>query len=255
MTRWLMVATLALVACSDKKLTAAPDAGRSTPLVPMEPLARAAPEGDAGEVYFAIIPLPPVGPVAPAESTRIVLDGEMAPWTGGAKPVVLVAREDTYLAQVAALLASLDDAGATVWLAHPDVAVAYPVTLRDEPAFNRWLDEPVPGKLRVVHRQDGFELQTNMGKMPGPDINGPTVPVRGGKWDLTTLQRGFGRIKTRFPDAPDVCFMPSFGMPMADVARAVSANWLSADETKFSSVCLVYPRPVVKAADAGSAAK
>ncbi|MGA9525748.1 MAG: hypothetical protein WBV82_30095 [Myxococcaceae bacterium] len=31
---------------------------------------------------------------------------------------------------------------------------------------------------------DGYDLQTAVGKLTGPDPNGPTVPLRGGKWDV-----------------------------------------------------------------------
>ena len=143
----------------------------------------------------------------------------------------------------APLLAALDDAHLEVWLRHPDLPVAFPVALRDEPAFQRWLDEPVPGKLRVIHRADGFELQTNMGKLPGGDPNGPTVPVRGGQLDLATLQRGLARVRSRFADAPDVCFVPSFGMELQQTVRALAADYPEAGKPLFPGLCLVYPRP------------
>jgi hypothetical protein len=149
----------------------------------------------------------------------------------------------TYLVQAAPWLAWLDDAGATVLLAHPDAAVALPVVLRDEAGFQAWLDAPVPGKLRVIHRADGFELQTNMGKLPGADPNGPTVPVRGGQQDLLTLQRGLQRVRTRFPDAPDVCFVPSFGMELQQTIRAMATDYLAPGQTVFPQLCLIYPRP------------
>jgi hypothetical protein len=131
-----------------------------------------------------------------------------------------------------------------VWLAHPDDAdVAFRLTLRDAPAFQAWIDEPVPGKVRVIHRADGFELQTNLGKLPGADPNGPTVPVRGGKMDLTTLQRGFVRVQAKFKSAPDVCFVPSFGMELQQIARALAVNYAKPDQPFFEGLCLVYPRP------------
>jgi hypothetical protein len=166
---------------------------------------------------------------------------------GGA--VLLAFDAETYLAQTLELLALLDDAGARVWLGSADVAtLAWPVKLRDESNFNAWLDEPVAGKLRVIHRSDGFELQTNMGKLAGGDPKGPTVPTRGGAYDLVTLQKGLERVKQRFTGAPDVCFLPTYAMAMHDATRAIAANWLSKDAVVFAEACLVYPRP---ATDAG----
>jgi hypothetical protein len=145
---------------------------------------------------------------------------------------------------VSGLLAQLDDARREVWLLHPDAPIAFQVTLRDEPAFQAWLDHTeVPGKVRIIHRADGFELQTNMGKLPGGDPNGPTVPLRGGKFDLKTLQRGLQRLHSRFDTAPDLCLVPSFGMELSQVARALAADYTSADDRLFNELCLIYARP------------
>ena len=158
--------------------------------------------------------------------------------------VLLSFDSETYLAQVTGLLALLDDAQVEVWLASPDVpTLAWPVKLRDEPHFKDWLDEPVAGKLRIVHRADGFKLQTNMGKLAGGDPKGPTVPTRGGALDLVTLQKGLDRIKQRFTQAPDVCFMPSYGTTLNNATRAVATNWITEDKVVYASACLVYPRP------------
>lgn len=157
---------------------------------------------------------------------------------------------DTYLAQGAALLAALHDARVAVSLLHPDGALAFPLTLRDEAGFQVWLDEPIPGRVRIIQRADGFELTTAMGKLPGPDQNGPSVPVRGGQLDLATLRRGLVAVKGRFKNATDVCFLPSYGTALADVARAMAATWAAADQAVFEEACLVYPRP--SARDAGT---
>ena len=65
----------------------------------------------------------------------------------GRAPVLLEAGEDEYLAQVADLLAALDDAHRGVARA-PDAPIAFKLTLRDAARFQEWIDEPVPGKLR-----------------------------------------------------------------------------------------------------------
>lgn len=248
MTRVLLF-TLLLggAACTDKK-PAAPPPLKGGPQR-LEPLDRVRP-GDAGErdAVFDVAPFTPVGPEAPANAVRVPLDGDKPPTFDprtAAKdvPVLLVPVGDTYLAQVQGTLAALDDAGLEVWLAHPDGAIAWKLTLRDEAAFQRWLEEVEPGKLRVIERADGFELSTNMGKLPGLDPNGPSVPTRGGKLDLATLQKGLKRLKSRFEAAPDVCFMPSYGTELAEVARAMAADATAPDALIFPGLCLVYPRP------------
>ena len=249
MNRWLLVGVVALaVGCPKKEEPAAP-VKREAPKG-FEPLERVAVDAgeDAKEAMYRVAPFTVLGPAAPAQVTKLELEGEPAKDVLASadlkQPLLLVVKDETYLAQVTTLLAALDDAKAEVWLAHPDSAVAYKVTLSDEPAFQHWIDEASEGgKLRVIHRADGFELQTSVGKLPGPDVNGPSVPVRGGQMDLATLQRGFTRLKGRFTVATDYCVVPSFGMPMADVIRALAANYPKADAPIFATTCLVYPRP------------
>jgi hypothetical protein len=254
--KWAALVVL-LGACTEK--TAAPPAAPPQKPAPLEPLIadRAATDaGDAREATYTVKPFTFAGDPPPEGALRVELAGTSLKVNGSdatslagkltPKTVVLLSFDaETYLAQVTGVLAALDDADVQVWLQSPDVpALAWPVTLRDEADFNTWLDESTPGKLRIVHRADGFELQTNMGKMAGADPKGPTVPTRGGAYDLVTLQKGLDRIKARFTSAPDVCFMPSYAMPMHDATRAVATNWLSKEKVVFETVCLVYPRPV-----------
>jgi hypothetical protein len=241
---------LVAASCTEKK----EPLPRATPkpLAPLEPVrADAAGATEAEDPLHRIVPLEPVGPKPPEHASVVTLDGDRALFEGRplgdptklTPPVLLVPVNDTYLVQVAPLLAALDDAGLEVWLEHPDADIAYPVKLRDEAAFRAWLEEPVPGKLRVIHREDGFELQTNMGKLHGGDPNGPTVPVRGGRMDLATLRKGLQTLQARFTHAPDYCILPSFGMELAQTARAMAPNYLRPDEAFFPQTCLVYPRP------------
>jgi hypothetical protein len=205
--------------------------------------------GGYSEALFKIRPLTPVGPNEPEGATQVQLQGERTSPAGNSlvvtslKRILLRADSETYVAQVAPLLATLEDARVEVFLQHPDAAIAFRVTLRDEAAFAKWLEEPVPGKIRVIHRADGFELQTNIGKLPGGDPRGPTVPLRGGDLDLTMLQRGFVQLQSRFDGAPDVCFVPSFGMEVAQVIRAMAAVYRENSKPIFQEICLVYPRP------------
>jgi hypothetical protein len=125
---------------------------------------------------------------------------------------------------------------------HPGGTVSFPVELRDEAAFDAWLDEPKAGKLRVIQRQDGLELVSGIGKLPGPDPNGPTVPVRGGRLDVATTREGLQRLQHRF-HAPDACLVPSFGTELRAVGTLLTAFWSGPKEALFERVCLVYPRP------------
>jgi hypothetical protein len=258
MTRRLLPVLVLCLSCAKPPAEApgAPDASVAVARPrAFEPLERVLPDAgpeDPREALYRVVPFTPVGPAVPAGALLVELDGDHALVAGRAldvaslpktQVVVLVPVGETYLAQAAATLAQLDDAQLEVWFKHPDAALAYPVDLRDEPTFQAWIDEAVPGKLRVIHREDGFELQTNLGKLPGGDPNGPTVPVRGGVMDLTTLQRGLSRVQLRFKAAPDYCLVPSFGLPLADVARAMAPNYAKADSTFFAQTCLVYPRP------------
>ncbi|GMT96982.1 hypothetical protein KH5H1_11010 [Corallococcus caeni] len=166
---------------------------------------------------------------------------------------VLVAVEDadTFLAQVSDTLAVLRTQARAVWLQHPDAPVAYRLVLRDEQGFRAWLEEVAPGKLRIIQRADGFELTTSVGKLPGPDRNGPSVPVRGGRQDIATLRRELARLKGRFTTSDDLCLVPSFGTEVAQVARALGGTYVAPEEGLFDTLCLVYPTPR-PAPDAGS---
>jgi hypothetical protein len=202
-----------------------------------------------GDAIFQIKPLPILGPALPGDAVVVDVVGESAktgavPFVVGPSRVLLMPDADTYLSQVAPLLTALHDSKATVFLKHPDANIAFKITLRDEPGFVKWLEEAVPGKIRVIHRADGFELQTNIGKLPGGDPRGPTVPLRGGNMDLFMLQRGFSMLQKRF-SAPDLCFVPSFGMELSQVARAMAAVYREDETALFQEICLIYPRPAL----------
>ena len=243
------VLLLALLgACAEKKTEPIPRA-QPQPLAPLERVVVATDAGDARDLLYDVAPFTPVGPAVPEGLTTLKLAGDTLPELPATGGVLLEVDEESYLVQAAPLFEKLHDGNREVWLKHPDAAIAFKLTLRDAPAFQNWIDEPVPGKLRVIHRADGFELQTNLGKLPGGDPNGPTVPVRGGKMDLVTLQRGFERIQAKFKSAPDVCFVPSFGMELSKIARAMAVNYVRPDAPYFASICLIYPR--LPAKDAG----
>ncbi|WP_240359171.1 hypothetical protein [Pyxidicoccus trucidator] len=159
------------------------------------------------------------------------------------REVLLVPDADTYLVQASELLVVLRDSAKEVWLKHPDAPVAYRVVLRDEEGFRAWLAEVAPGKLRIIQRSDGFELTTSVGKLPGPDANGPSVPVRGGRQDLATLRRGLGLLKGRFKTSEDICLVPSFGTEVAQAARALGATYSAPGEPLFETLCLIFPTP------------
>lgn len=156
---------------------------------------------------------------------------------------LVVPDADTFLVQTSELLALLRDNASEVWLKHPDAPVAYPLLLRDEQGFQAWLQEAAPGKLRIIQRADGFELTTSIGKLPGPDANGPSVPVREGRQDIATLRRGLGLLKHRFTTADDICLVPSFGTEVAQAARALSGVYSGPGQSFVETLCFVYPTP------------
>ncbi|MCP3145050.1 hypothetical protein LXT23_47775 [Pyxidicoccus sp. QH1ED-7-1] len=174
--------------------------------------------------------------VRPAEAARLMERVK-------GRDVLLVPDADTFLVQTSELLAVLRASAKAVWLRHPDGQVAYPVVLRDEEGFREWLAEVAPGKLRIIMRADGFELTTSVGKLPGPDPNGPSVPVRGGRQDLATLRRALGLLKGRFKTSEDLCLVPSFGTEVAQVSRALGGVYTAPGEPLFETLCLVYPTP------------
>jgi hypothetical protein len=121
--------------------------------------------------------------------------------------------------------------------------VAFRVALRDAPAFDVWLHIPRPGALRIIERQDGLELVSNVGKLPGSDANGPTVPRRGGQLDVALAREGLERLKSRFSGADTLCVVPSFATELRETGALLSAAWTSAGAPLFAALCLVYPRP------------
>ncbi|MCE9667553.1 hypothetical protein LY474_06970 [Myxococcus stipitatus] len=213
---------------------------------------------------------PVYGEPLPEEATRIRLDGErvrvgdevfeparprdarrLAEVVKG-REVLVVPDADTFLAQTSELLTVLRDFARETWLEHPDAPVAYPVVLRDEEGFRAWLAEVAPGKLRIIQRADGFELSTSVGKLPGPDANGPSVPVREGRQDLAMLRHGLELLRGRFKTSEDLCLVPSFGTEVAQAARALGAVYTAPGEPLFETSCLVFPMPP-RGADAGPA--
>ncbi|RKH73895.1 hypothetical protein [Corallococcus aberystwythensis] len=177
--------------------------------------------------------------------------GRFAERVRGRDVLIGVEDADTFLAQVSDTLAALRTQAADVWLQHPDAPVAYRLVLRDEQGFRAWLEEVAPGKLRIIQRADGFELTTSVGKLPGPDRNGPSVPVRGGRQDIAALRRELARLKGRFTTSDDLCLVPSFGTEVVQVARALGGTYVAPEEGLFDTLCLVYPTPRA-APDAGS---
>jgi hypothetical protein len=228
---------------------------------PLQPLQAALPADAGREAAYRVKAAPVWGEALPATAVRVQLLGAQAEVgnTGfdvgtsegcagvlaavGKGPALLVPDADTYLAQVAQLLAALDDGAVETWLLHPSGKVAFHVALRDAPTFDAWLHEPNPGALRVIQRQDGLELVSNVGKLPGSDPNGPTVPRRGGQLDVTLAREGLARLKSRFSNADTLCVVPSFATELRETASLLTAAWASKDGPLFASLCLVYPRP------------
>jgi hypothetical protein len=229
---------------------------------PLAPLAADPVDAGGGDdSLFQVVPAEVYGEGVPEKALKLELAGEAVRMEGETfkpaqpeeaqrvaervrgKAVLVVPDADTFFAQSSELLEVLRDAAGEVWLKHPDAAVAYRLVLRDEDGFRAWLAEVAPGKLRIIQREDGFELTTSVGKLPGGDPNGPSVPVRGGKQDIATLRKGLVRLKGRFKTAEDICLVPSFGTELAQAARALSGMYTAPGEPLFDTLCLVYPTP------------
>jgi hypothetical protein len=258
MRLWCLFSLVVLAGCQREEGAPALKALAPAPLTPLQ----AAVPADAGrEAVYRVKPAAVWGEAVPATAVRVQLEGtsvlvgsvDYAVDTPegragvlallGKGPALLVADADTYLAQTAPLLAALDDSGIETWLLHPSGKVAFHLLLRDAPAFDAWLHEPKPGALRVIERQDGLELVSNVGKLPGADANGPTVPRRGGQLDVALTREGLERLKSRFGDADTLCVVPSFATEVRETAALLTAAWSAADAPLFGSLCLVYPRP------------
>lgn len=219
---------------------------------------------DAGAAHreraYAVEAAPVFGDPLPQNAARLELRGEKATMEGapvdaprlGGRPVLIAYDADTFLAQAADTLAALDRAGAQVFLLHPDGQVAFPVDLRDEREFQTWLDaDSAAARLRVIHRADGYELQTHLGKVTGYDPNGPSVPLRGGNWDVARFRSLMQKLQSRFDRDDTVCHVPSFGMELRDIALALTGYYSEPKERMFPTVCLVYPQASARPADAG----
>ncbi|MCP3098992.1 hypothetical protein LZ198_08890 [Myxococcus sp. K15C18031901] len=259
----LLVSSGGLLAsgCRDEKPAAPLQSLRPEPLPSLASSTEPRGDGGARDAGAAVAMAPVYGEPLPEAAVRLQLEGERVRVGGEAfepsKPgdakrlaervkgreVLVVPDADTFLAQTSELLEVLRDAAKRTWLAHPDAPVAYPVVLRDEEGFRAWLAEVAPGKLRIIQRADGFELSTSVGKLPGPDANGPSVPVREGRQDLATLRHGLGLLAGRFKTSEDICLVPSFGTEVAQAARALGAVYTAPGEPLFETLCLVFPTP------------
>lgn len=244
MRRWLF-AWLLLTGCQEKPAPAL-NSLKPAPLPTVDAVALPSDSGvDLHEATFQVAPYELFGEEVPTGTSVVSFrKGEVLVEKLKEGPTLLTFDEETYLAQLAPRLAELDDLNAEVWLKHPRKDVAFKVRLMDEPAFQQWLTEPVPGQLRIVQRADGLELTTNMGKLPGFDPNGPSIPVRGGKLDIASLRASLKKLKQRFGSkATQVCLLPSFGTELWKITEVMSGTFRSNGDAIYEDLCLVYPRP------------
>ena len=262
----MALGSLLLFGCSEKNKEP-PQSAAPAPLPALEP-ERMVADGstdDAREALFRVEAVPAWGEGLPLSAQPLYVEAttisvgkktvsRLAPdWSAQVRgllsgkqcAVLLDSDPERYLADLADLLELLAKAGCDVWIRHPDAPVAFKVTLRDNTEFERWLVEPAPGKIRVIQRADGFEIQTNIGKMAGSDRNGPTVPTRSGKLDIGRLPRALEQLKERFSNAPDSCLVPSYGIELPSIARALSGYYRAEGKRIFNELCLVYP-PVAR---------
>ncbi len=124
---------------------------------------------------------------------------------------------------------------------NPAATLAVRVRLLPDTEFRRWLDSGEGGRLRVIQRADGFEVAAAIGKVPGPDRHGPSIPTRVGQQDLASLQATLTALRRRFDDDKTLCFVPSFGTSLQSALRAVTAAYDEEGKPLFQDLCLVYP--------------
>jgi hypothetical protein len=253
-----------LLACSCTQKSQPPTSVTPAVVPPQQVAAKEAPSPEEREELFRVERAAPWGDELPKtsrsvriEADRVLVDNvEVSRRASGwaervvklieARPCSALVDSDPerYLADVSELLAALAASDCEVWLRHPEAPLAFKLRLLDNAQFERWLSEPQPGRIRVIQRADGFELQTNMGKLAGPDPNGPTVPTRGGQLDIARLRSALLRVKERFSSAPDACLVPSFGTELPAIAKAFSGFYRAPSERILEQLCLVYPAPV-----------
>lgn len=217
---------------------------------------------DAGivelEALHQIEEVPIWGEPLPSSVKRVTVDAEGRVFLGGrlldltqasdllvlkgASAWFLETHPEVYMAQLSHLFAIWDDAEAFVWLRHSTEKVAFRVELKDEAAFQSWLEAPIPGRIRVIQRADGLELSTVFGKVVGGDAEGPSVPNRGGQWDLARARSQLQKLRRRFTSAEDIYFVPSSGTEVSSVTHVMSANYSKPREAMFPSMSLVYRR-------------
>ena len=245
----LACGAFALAACGRSEAPAAP----LQPPAPLRAPASPPTEAETAAPAFAS-PLPRQGHLAELGDGSLQLGGRrwsLAEGTPalrallgeGDGALVLTWPRDLYLAQVAGVLAALADAHFTVWWKAPGTDGGFPLQLMDAVQFQAWLDEPKPGRLRIIQREDGLELQTSVGKMAGPDPNGPTLPQRDGHVDVAGLRRALTRLQERFGEMDGVCLVPSFGVELDQVARTLGGLYRAPGKPFFEPFILVYPRP------------
>ncbi|MFN0063196.1 MAG: hypothetical protein ACKVPX_11870 [Myxococcaceae bacterium] len=159
-----------------------------------------------------------------------------------ARRVRLEWAEQTYWMQAAQTFAQLRDAQTQVSFS------GYVVALRDEAEFAQWVGAQGPGKIRLIQRADGVEVQTAVGKVPGPDPEGPTLPARAGSLSHPSLQKVLVMLRERFGAEDGIWIVPSFGMPLSAVLSVVRTIGELPKESRFPYTALVFPRPPPQAA-------
>src|SRR5262249_16066665 len=164
--------TMLLLACSQKNDS--PPALAPAPLPTLAPGGPDAGDEPAREALFEVEQVPAWGDEPPSGALAIEVDAESisvagakvdrhaSNWSkqvlgaiGKHAAVMLSFDTERYLAEEAELFALLAALDREVWLRHPEAKVAFKIALFDNGRFERWLNEPKPGKVRVIQRADG----------------------------------------------------------------------------------------------------
>lgn len=94
--------------------------------------------------------------------------------------------------------------------------------LRTQESMKGWMAALEPlDKLRLVIRNDGMEVVTRHGKIPGPDRFGPSIPARKGVHDFDLLYQDAARLSARFPQESQVAVLAGGQTTMQTLAMAM----------------------------------
>ena len=151
-------------------------------------------------------------------------NGDMGPET--APKVLLVPLGDTYLAQVTPAARRARRRRLRGLAQAPRGLIAFKVKLRDETTWQEWIDEPVPESCASSTAPTASSCRRTWASCPARPERPLGAGARRPHGSADPAQGLRAREAAASSDAPDVCFVPSMGIAMADVISAFAANYL-----------------------------